>query len=168
MDVTYREIADGDKDQLLDLLAQLNPCDLPLPDEKTLAEVWADIRADKKIHCLVAEWEGKLVGSCTLVVIPNLTRGTMPYGVLENVVTHAEYRKQGIGRGILAHALAIAWKNNCYKVMLLTSKKDDETLRFYRNSGFEAGVKTGFIAYCSDFLRRSAPRGKERGVSNDE
>jgi GNAT superfamily N-acetyltransferase len=168
MEITYREIAYDEKEQLLELLRQLNPQDLPLPDEKTLEEKWAEVRADKKIHCVVAETGGELIGSCVLIIIPNLTRGTMPYGLIENVVTRADYRKKGIGRGVLKHALSIAWENHCYKVMLLTSKKDEATLRFYRNSGFEAGVKTGFVAYSGEYLRRRTSRKGEQGNPDGE
>jgi hypothetical protein len=38
------------------------------------------------------------------------------------------------------------WEQNCYKVMLLTGRRDEATLRFYQQAGFEAGVKTGFVA----------------------
>jgi GNAT superfamily N-acetyltransferase len=147
MNITYREIKPDERDQLLELHQHLNPDDLPLPDESEVEAKWQEILADKKIHCVVAEDAGKLVASCVLIVIPNLTRGAKPYGLIENVVTHAEYRKKGIGRAILQYALSSAWEHQCYKVMLLTGRKDEATLRFYENSGFIGGVKTGFIAY---------------------
>ncbi|MEM7127149.1 MAG: GNAT family N-acetyltransferase [Chloroflexota bacterium] len=70
-----------------------------------------------------------------------------PYGLVENVVTHPYFRKQGIGRGILRHALDAAWNTHCYKVTLLTGSKSDATLRFYEDAGFQKDIKTGFIAY---------------------
>ena len=95
----------------------------------------------------INEMDGKLVSTCTLTVIPNLTHGARPYGLIENVVTHPDYRKQGLGNQILDYALSAAWEQNCYKVMLMTGSKREETLRFYENAGFQSGVKTGFIAY---------------------
>lgn len=147
MDITYREIKPDERDQLLELYKHLNTNDLPLPDESEVEAKWQEILADQKIHCIVAEAAGRLVASCILVIIPNLTRGAKPYGLIENVVTHAEYRKKGIGRSLLQYALTIAWQHQCYKVMLLTGRKDEATLRFYENCGFIGGVKTGFIAY---------------------
>lgn len=42
-------------------------------------------------------------------------------------------------------AVEIAKDNNCYKVMLLTSSKKEETLKFYEQAGFIRGKKIGFI-----------------------
>ncbi|YAG15150.1 hypothetical protein NSTC745_04511 [Nostoc sp. DSM 114161] len=52
----------------------------------------------------------------------------------------------------LHYALDLAWQQKCYKVMLLTSSKSEETLRFYERAGFKRGVKTGFIARPSEEL----------------
>ena len=89
------------------------------------------------------EVDGLLVVSCTLVVVPNLTRGASPYGLIENVVTHGDHRQRGFGRKILDAASEAAWAAGCYKVMLLTGAIKVETLNFYRRAGFEQS-KTGF------------------------
>jgi GNAT superfamily N-acetyltransferase len=92
----------------------------------------------------VADGAGSLVSSCTLAVIPNLSHGTRPYGVIENVVTHAEHRRRGLGRAVLQAALAIAWNADCYKVTLATGSRRESTLRFYEGVGFLRGGKTYF------------------------
>ncbi len=92
-----------------------------------------------------------IVSTCTLIVIPNLTRGGQPYALVENVVTVAEYRGRGYGRETLQHAVSCAWDQGCYKVMLLTGSTKPETLGFYQSAGFEQN-KTGFQ------IRRLAPR----------
>ena len=89
---------------------------------------------------------GQLISSCTLTIIPNLTRACRPFGVIENVVTQSAYRGQGWGRALLQHALAHAWQARCYKVMLMTGRKDENTLRFYEQSGFERHGKQAFVA----------------------
>ena len=142
-----RPIAYHELPALLALYRYLHPEDDPLPDEATLKILWDQICADTKCHYFVADMDGQLVSTCTLTIIPNLTRGARPYGLIENVVTHPDYRKQGFGNQILDYALSVAWKQNCYKVMLMTGSKREETLRFYENAGFQADVKTGFVAY---------------------
>ena len=92
--------------------------------------------------------------SCTLVVVPNLTRGGSPYGLIENVITHSAHRGQGLGKKILTYAVKAAWQLDCYKVMLLTGSKKSATLAFYQSCGFEAS-KTGFQ------IRRIAKRPDE-------
>jgi GNAT superfamily N-acetyltransferase len=124
----------------------LRDADAPLPPDDVLWQVWDDILQDPRMQVLAAELDSGLVASCTLVIIPNLTRGARPYGLIENVVTHLAHRRKGIGTRLLRHALQIAWERNCYKVMLLTGSKSEGTLRFYEQAGFRKGVKTGFIA----------------------
>lgn len=91
----------------------------------------------------VGETCGDIAASCTLVVVPNLTRGGSPYGLIENVVTHSDFRKRGFGKCILNHATTAAWDAGCYKVMLMTGSKNPATLNFYHEAGFEQS-KTGF------------------------
>jgi GNAT superfamily N-acetyltransferase len=142
-----RQITEPELGALLELYRHLNLDEAGAADEAHLASVWTEICANKNLYYFGAEVDGQLVSTCTLTIIPNLTRMGRPYGLIENVVTHADYRKRGLGMQTLHHALAVAWEHNCYKVMLLTGSKREETLRFYENVGFKRGVKTGFVAY---------------------
>jgi GNAT superfamily N-acetyltransferase len=92
---------------------------------------------------LIGDVDGNMVSSCTVVVIPNLTRGGMPYAVIENVVTHGDHRGKGYGKAMLDAASDRAWLYGCYKVMLSTGSKKPSTLAFYEDAGFEQS-KTGF------------------------
>jgi len=147
MNLQIRAIRPDELPVLLELYQHLHAADEPLPDAATLTRVWDELCTDPKLHCLVATVDDAPVASCILAIIPNLTRGARPYGLIENVVTHADYRRRGIGTALLQHALAVAWEHNCYKVMLLTGRKDEKVLRFYEQAGFQRDVKTGFIAY---------------------
>lgn len=92
---------------------------------------------------LVGVIGGVLAASCSLVVVPNLTRGGSPYGLIENVVTHSDFRTRGFGKQLLLAASDAAWQVGCYKVMLMTGSKKPETINFYLAAGFEQS-KTGF------------------------
>jgi GNAT superfamily N-acetyltransferase len=143
--VQFRAIRQHELDALLGLYKHLHSTDAPLPSEDVILDKWEEFLGDPNIHCLVAECDGKLVASCTLAIIPNLTRGMRPYGLIENVVTHAMHRRKGIGKQVLHAAVQLAWERDCYKVMLLTGSKDDGVYRFYEQAGFRRGIKTGFI-----------------------
>ena len=140
-----RTLGYDDLDALLDLYTHLFDKDDPLPERERVLEVWRRMLASSMLHCLGLELEGRLVSSCTLTVTPNLTRGTRPYGQIENVVTHADHRRRGLGGTLIRHALGMAWEQGCYKVMLMTGR--GETHSFYTECGFRKDVKTGFIAY---------------------
>lgn len=134
--------------ELLKLYAFLHPED-PVADPADVAvqQLWKRILADPNFRYYVAVENGKVVSTCTLTIIPNLTRGLRPYGVIENVVTNPDYRRRGFATKVLLFALDEAWRTGCYKVMLETGSKEEDTLRFYEKIGFQRGVKTGFIAY---------------------
>ena len=141
-----RAIRSDELATLISLYRHLHPSDPELPITRKTEELWQRILADPLLHYFGAEVDGRLVSTCTLTVIPNLTRSGKPYGLVENVVTHPEYRRRGIATSLMRYTLQFAWEQGCYKVMLLTGRKDPETLRFYERAGFQAGVKTGFIA----------------------
>ena len=141
-ELSIRAVGQTDLPALLELYRDLNPDDPPLalPDATS---IWQQISNHSGIAIFAGVLERVLVTSCTLVVVPNLTRGGLPYGLIENVVTSAKYRKQGHGAAVLKHAFAEAWKQRCYKIMLLTGSKNPATLKFYTGVGFEQN-KTGF------------------------
>jgi GNAT superfamily N-acetyltransferase len=147
INLQIRKVRSDELPALLKLYEHMHAEDEPLPDAAMVRRVWDELRTDPKLHCLVATVDDAPVASCILALIPNLTRGARPYGLIENVVTHTDYRRQGIGLALLRHALAVAWEHNCYKVMLLTGRKDEGVFRFYEKAGFQCGVKTGLIAY---------------------
>ena len=136
------------KDELYELLSlykHLHDDDPDVNGNTELEGLWTDICNDSNIYYIVAESDGKVVSTCTLAIIKNLTRNLRPYGLIENVVTHPDYRQKGLGTKVLNKAVEIANKNNCYKIMLLTSSKEEEILNFYEKAGFERGRKTGFV-----------------------
>lgn len=146
MALTIRRAAVEDLDRLLSLYAYLHDQDDPPPPHPELERVWQEMLARPGLHCLIGECAGQLAASCVLVIIPNLTRGTRPYALIENVVTHPDFRRRGFARAILEHALHIAWEAGCYKVMLLSSADRAGAHGLYEQVGFERGVKVGFIA----------------------
>ncbi|MEN6472612.1 MAG: GNAT family N-acetyltransferase [Syntrophaceae bacterium] len=141
-----RELTIAELNDLLGLYRHLHAKDDPRPPSVEVESLWHAIGKNHDLKYFGAFVEGSLVSSCTLAIVPNLTRGCRPYGVIENVVTHAGFRRRGYGRAVLQHALAWAWKKNCYKVMLLTSRKDKGTQAFYASAGFDGGAKQAFLA----------------------
>jgi GNAT superfamily N-acetyltransferase len=141
-----RLAASVDLSGVLALYRHLHPMDAPLPGPPELERLWATMLAHPGLKCVVASSDGALVSSCCVAIIPNLSRGGRPYALIENVVTHADFRRRGFGTAVVKRALALAWEAGCYKAMLLTGSKRPETHRFYEHCGFRSNDKTGFVA----------------------
>lgn len=141
-----REAKERDLKEILQLYLFLHETCVPEESEQ-LRKTWDGIVNDANHHLIVCEAEGKIVASCVCVIIPNLTRNVRPYAFIENVVTHRDYRRRGYASACLNYAKQIAEEYNCYKMMLLTGSKDEATLNFYRNAGYNSSDKTAFIQW---------------------
>ena len=142
-DVLIRTAAEPDLPEMLVLYRHLHPQEPP-PETEVAARVWSALLSSDSMTVVVAQEAERLLSSCTLAIVPNLSRGGRSYGVIENVVTHVEHRRQGLGRRVLEHALELAWQADCYKVHLATGSTRESTLRFYESAGFRRGGKTYF------------------------
>ncbi|BCB19536.1 GNAT family N-acetyltransferase [Bosea sp. ANAM02] len=142
--LVIRGAEQADLPALQNLYRHLLPEDERCPDDRAAA-ILESLRRFEGSAVLIGLLGTDLVASCTLVVIPNLTRGGTPYALIENVVTDSGHRNRGLGKAILKAALDRAWAAACYKAMLMTGSKKPSTLAFYEAAGFEQS-KTGFQA----------------------
>jgi GNAT superfamily N-acetyltransferase len=141
-----RQLELNELDKLLDLYTHMHAKDDPLPERKVVEDVWQEIQKNTNFKYFGTFVNQKLISSCTLSIIPNLTRGCRPYGIIENVVTHKKYRRKGYAGNTLKLTLNYAWDKGCYKVMLLTGRKTEEIFRFYESVGFDRNAKQAFLA----------------------
>lgn len=141
-----REAAENDLAAVLSLYTHLHDAD-EKADGRALERAWREILADPRTRLFLLEYEGVPVSSCVLHILQNLTRGARPYGLIENVVTRREFRNRGFGTALLTAVLECAWNEDCYKVMLLSGRREQNVFRLYEKAGFVRGVKEGLIAY---------------------
>ncbi len=144
--MNIREIYPNELHDLLELYTHLHEHSIP-ENSDGLQNTWSVICNDVNHHIIVCEIDGKIVSSCVCVIIPNLTRNTRSYAFIENVVTHSDYRKRGCATACLNYAKKLAVRNNCYKIMLLTGSKNENTLNFYKKAGYNSTDKTAFIQW---------------------
>jgi GNAT superfamily N-acetyltransferase len=97
----------SDLPQLLALYTHLDPTDR-IPPIDVARQRFAELRLFPGSEIFVGVLDDAVVTSCTLVVIPNLTRGGQPYALIENVVTDSAFRGSGFGKKILQAAVAAA------------------------------------------------------------
>ncbi|HSD38150.1 MAG TPA: GNAT family N-acetyltransferase [Rhodocyclaceae bacterium] len=128
-------------ERVIDLYREYNrPPDTPLSSEQARA-IFTALSAVG--HVAVAENDGALIGSYSLYICPNLSRGGRPFGVIENVIVAATSRHMGVGKALMKHAQQSAVAANCYKLMLSTGCMSQENHLFYMSCGF-IGDKLGF------------------------
>jgi ribosomal protein S18 acetylase RimI-like enzyme len=131
--VAVRELTDPiEARRLVDAFARLLPQlsrSAPVPDEAVLAE----IIGAPGTHLLVAEGDGEVLGSLTLVVF------RIPTGVrawIEDVVVDGDARGRGVGDALNRAALDRAAELGC-RTVDLTSRPDREAAnRLYQRLGF--------------------------------
>ena len=92
-------------------------------------ETLASLLARPEVRIIVAKVGGELAATCQLGVIPTLSNGGRPFGIIEHVVTASAFRRQGLSQKVLEQALSLAWGLDGYKVMLLSGEGRDEALQ---------------------------------------
>ena len=108
------------------------------PKEKQDMFLWETLldkfERDENMYLLVVEEEGKVVSSVQMAIIESLTHNIRPFAVVENVVTHINYRNKGYASALLERASEIAKERSCYKIFLETGSNKESTLNFYKNN----------------------------------
>ncbi len=108
--------------------------------------IWTEMLAREGVAAFVSDASMQIVGTCMLIVAPNLLRAGRGHAFLENVVTHPEFRRQGHGHAVVGAALRMAWAKNCHHVLMQSGRADPRVHRFYENCGFVPGVRIGYVA----------------------
>ena len=134
-----------DLDNILKLYRQLNPdgdifAHFQMEDAN---KVWDTIEK-YNIKYFIAKNEGKIIASCYICIIPNLTYNGKSIGYLENVITDENYRRKGIGKRLMEMAIEYAKEENCYKVVLQSGIKRAEAHKFYEKIGFNGETKKAY------------------------
>ena len=95
---------------------------------------------------LVMLYEGNVVGSVVILVVPNLSHRACSWAIVENLIIDPRYRRQGLGKMLMKYTISKAKEAGCYKLVLTSDNRRDEAHQFYNSLGFEASAK-GFRLY---------------------
>lgn len=145
----------SDLGALHSLLGQLHGSEAwPVGESARAGEKLSSIIAAPLRSLLVAELDGAVVGTVDVIMVENLTRGLMRWGVVENLVVSEEHRGNGIGHLLLAAASEAAVENGCYKLELVSAQHRSVAHRLYESAGFDAEVM-GYRRYFGDVVDRS-------------
>jgi GNAT superfamily N-acetyltransferase len=146
VDATVREARDEDLPRLVELLEQLSQLSSHGPRPLSgLGEgqrsALSKIRANRDYHLLVVESAGKVQGTCTLYVLPDLDRDGGAWAIVEHVVVDQSQRRRGLGDMLMGEALRLAREAGCYKVSLSSGFARADAHRLYERLGFRNSSK---------------------------
>ena len=108
------------------------------PPNPAYLAAFAAIAADGNQYLALVEEAGCMIGCLQLSFIPGLSRLGMWRGQIEGVRIAADRRGDGLGRQMVAWAIAECRARGCGLVQLTTDKQRPEARRFYESLGFVA------------------------------
>jgi GNAT superfamily N-acetyltransferase len=99
--------------------------------------VFAEISGNPRRELLVAEYEGEVVGTVALFIIPILSHGATPYALVENLVVNHKYRRKGIGKKLMEYTIVRAKQEGCHRIELCSDRRRQEAHELYLSVGFK-------------------------------
>ena len=102
-------------------------------DKNKAEAIFEKINANPDYIVAVAEIDGKIVGSTTLLIESKFIHNGGLVGHIEDVVVNKNYQGQKIGEKIMKFLLEISKKRGCYKTILDCT---DDVKPFYDKLGF--------------------------------
>ena len=103
-------------------------------EEDNAKLVLKKIRSNQNHVIMVADLDGQIVGSITLLIEPKFIHQGGLVGHIEDVVVRSELQGKGIGEQLVNAALEYAKNHGCYKTIL---DCDDKVKPFYEKIGFK-------------------------------
>ncbi|HEY2867603.1 MAG TPA: GNAT family N-acetyltransferase [Pyrinomonadaceae bacterium] len=110
--------------------------DLSEPLNENYIKALREIEADPNNELIVAEVDGKVIGTLQLVVTPSLSYQGSKRSIVESVRVDSSLRGQGIGREMMLWAIERAKQRGCVSMHLTSHNDRTEAHRFYESLGF--------------------------------
>lgn len=137
MMITIRRGVSSDVPRLLELYSLLE-----FGASKTLSLEEAQLRflryrnyPDYNVY--VAEADGVIVGTFSLMIVDSIAHGGVPFGIVEDVAVHPDCQRKGIGQRMMQFAMTHCREKRCYKLALSSHLKREQAHKFYESLGFE-------------------------------
>jgi len=110
----------------------------PVGTDPVYLAAFRRIAVDPASELLVAEMEGRVVGTLHLTFMPSLTHRGGTRAHVEGVRVAADLRGSGLGTALLDWVIDRARAEGARMVQLMTDVRRDDARRFYERHGFKA------------------------------
>ena len=124
-----RPIERNDINSVVELLQSISDY---TPSKSEYSSIWSDLCKQSNAHALVAIVDKHIVGYGTIIFETKIRGGKM--GHVEDIVSHSNYRKKGIGMAILDALHDLAKANGCFKIALQCK---EHNIDFYKKCNYE-------------------------------
>ena len=103
-------------------------------DKNKAEEVFETINSNPNHIIVIAELDGKVVGTTALLIEPKFIHDGGLVGHIEDVVVGKKFQGQKIGNEIVKFLLEVAKNRGCYKTILNCT---EDVKEFYEKMGFK-------------------------------
>ena len=128
-DIFLRECTQADMEEVINILQTLSKF---RPSKGDFSAIWDNFRDQTNTHPIVAIIDDQIVGYGSVAIEKKIRGGKV--GHVEDIVTHPNYKKSGIGKLIVDSLYDIAKTQGCYK---LTLKCKEHNVQFYKKCNYE-------------------------------
>ncbi|MER8068388.1 GNAT family N-acetyltransferase [Streptomyces sp. NPDC094034] len=109
------------------------------PDDLTpYTEAYERLARDPNQHVMVAELDGRIIGTLQLTIVPGLSRRGATRSIIEAVRVHADARGSGLGTRFIEWAVDESRRQGCQLIQLTSDASRTDAHRFYERLGFTA------------------------------
>jgi len=139
--VTFRTATIDDLPDIVRMLAddflggQREQYEDPLPE--SYVQAFEEIDSDPNNRLVVAEVDGRVVGTLQVTFTPSLSYRGGKRATVESVRVDKELRGSGIGREMMLWAIELAKAEGCVSMQLTTNAERTDAHRFYEALGFK-------------------------------
>jgi GNAT superfamily N-acetyltransferase len=128
-------------DDVADIVALYNADYLHAGREPQVGDwksAFAEISSDPREMLMVAEREGRVIGTFQITFLRHLTYGGARVALVEAVHVAASERSRGVGAEMMRFVIDEARRRGCNRVQLTSNKARKDAHRFYERLGFVA------------------------------
>jgi GNAT superfamily N-acetyltransferase len=136
--IVIRRARPADGPDFEKLYRQLHQGEYISPGAANMKSAIERVSRNRHEKLLVATTGRHIVGTAHALVFRHLGRALRPVAIVENVVVDRNHRRAGVGKRLMAAAVAFARRNNCYKVALTTNRKRRDAHQFYERLGWRS------------------------------
>jgi glucosamine-phosphate N-acetyltransferase len=125
-----------EKDHMPAVIDLLQDISTFTPEKDAFDSIWNDFSKQNNVHSFVLVNDQSVIGYGSIIIETKIRGGKM--GHIEDIVTHSNYRGQGLGKHLMEFLLSFAKEQHCYKVALQCKAHNTG---FYSNCGLtESGI----------------------------